>query len=77
MEKWSEERIEAYKRYVEKDREDIEKLEQEYVRLQRAIRGTIERIARIESCKGNYEGELYVQGWKLEGNEWLQIYKTE
>lgn len=77
MEKWPEERIAAYKIYVEKDKEDIERLEQEYVRLQSAIRGTIERIARIKSCKGNYEGELYLQGWELKGNEWVQVYKTE
>ncbi|ARJ26084.1 hypothetical protein B7492_34200 (plasmid) [Bacillus mycoides] len=77
MGQWPDERIEAYKRYVEKDKEDIEKLEREYVRLQSAIRGTIERIGRIESSKGNYEGELYLQGWELKDNGWVRVYESQ
>ncbi|PEI49903.1 hypothetical protein [Bacillus toyonensis] len=77
MEKWTDERIGAYKRYVEQDIADIKKLEQEYTELQSAARGKIERIARINSCKGNYEGELYLQGWEFKNGEWVQVHKTE
>jgi len=75
MEKWPEERVAAYKSYVEKDTKEIEKLEAEYQSLQNSLRETIERIQRIENIRNNHRAELYIQGWDFKGSEWVEVDK--
>ncbi|WOA61051.1 hypothetical protein [Bacillus mycoides] len=73
MEKWPAERIAAVKRNVEGNNNKTEELERLYIQQQSALRGTIERIQRINNETLKHKGELYFQGWILEENRWVEV----
>lgn len=73
MDKWCEGRVNAYKRFVENEEKKAEKLEREYVEQQRTMRSTIERIQEANRRSGEHRAELWLQGWMMEGGEWVKV----
>lgn len=73
MEQWPEGRITSVKKYIEDNNNKAEELERLYIQQQSALRGTIERIQRINNETLKHKGELYFQGWILEDGRWVEV----
>ncbi|WP_086389781.1 hypothetical protein [Bacillus thuringiensis] len=73
MKQWPEGRIASVKKYIEDNNNKAEELERLFIQQQSALRGTIERIQRINNETLKHKGELYFQGWILEDDRWVEV----
>ncbi|HIE6633141.1 TPA: hypothetical protein ACXORD_005409 [Bacillus luti] len=64
MEKWPEERIKAYKRYVTNEEKDIELFERQLEYKQKEIESLQRAIENASKRRVSYILELRGQGWK-------------
>ncbi|WP_242136612.1 hypothetical protein [Bacillus cereus group sp. BfR-BA-01360] len=72
MEKWPEERIEAYKRYAEQSIKNIDDYERKASYHKREHQMYLKLVADQEGSLSKELGRLKEQGWELRGGEWVQ-----
>ncbi|MGD6889363.1 hypothetical protein [Bacillus mobilis] len=77
MEKWSEERIAAYKQFVEGREKDIEQHERNYNDAVKIMRSSIESIERLKMRKTEQLNDLWLQGWKRNDGQWIRLEENE
>ncbi|HFJ9370049.1 TPA: hypothetical protein ACGW7B_000525 [Bacillus nitratireducens] len=70
MEKWTEQRIAAYKRYVTNEEKDIELFERQLKYKQKEIESLQRAIENASKRRVSYILELRGQGWKRTDDSW-------
>ncbi|MGE7635972.1 hypothetical protein ACQKMZ_28080 [Bacillus paramycoides] len=77
MEKWSEERIEAYKHYVKTDIEALQGFENRIKTLREELQNLEKHRERKIAEVEKQVTQLYYQGWEMKSSEWVRIKNTQ
>ncbi|HFJ9285020.1 TPA: hypothetical protein ACGW44_002831 [Bacillus toyonensis] len=77
MEKWSEERIAAYKDYVRNYEKDMLDYENRITEHQKGLRSMIEAVCSVREKRRETLTELYKQGWLLDDDRWVEVNKNK
>ncbi|MGR4021914.1 hypothetical protein K7H05_00885 [Bacillus sp. ZZQ-131] len=75
MEKWPEERIEAYKHYVKTDMQALEGYENQIKSLQKKLQDLEKQKERKMSQVEKQIFQLYNQGWEMKYGVWVEVNK--
>ncbi|CAM4154412.1 hypothetical protein HWX41_07100 [Bacillus paramycoides] len=77
MEKWPEERIEAYKHYVKTDIEALQGFENRIKTLREELQNLEKHRERKIAEVEKQVTQLYYQGWEMKSSEWVRIKNTQ
>ncbi|MCI0764688.1 hypothetical protein [Bacillus sp. TL12] len=77
MEKWPEERIEAYKHYVQTDIEVLKGYESRIKTLREELQDLEKHRERKIAEVDKQVTQLYYQGWEMKRSEWVRVENTQ
>ncbi|MED0979768.1 hypothetical protein P4T48_09400 [Bacillus paramycoides] len=77
MEKWPEERIEAYKHYVKTDIKALQGFENRIKTLREELQNLEKHRERKIAEVEKQVTQLYYQDWEMKSSEWVRIKNTQ